>query len=149
MGKNERKWIRPLAAFVDEVNANVVHLGFEVSKPIEIGFVLTPVIGIEPVGNQFLQVAEIGTGVPTAVLYLIGPAGVFQSLPQVSQQLWRNVDSEWTDYFVFHRFFGTWWGIPKVGKPSRFTRSGKGKAGRITYIFSLSEVDQTFPFSRI
>ena len=71
MGKNERKWFRPFAAFVDEVNANVIHLGSEVGKPIEVGFVLTPVIGIEPVGNQFLQVVEIGTGLPTAVLYLI------------------------------------------------------------------------------
>ena len=71
MGKNERKWFRPLAAFVDEVNADVVHFGSEMSKLIEIGFVLTPVIGIEPIGNQLLQVVEIGTGVPTAILYLI------------------------------------------------------------------------------
>ena len=43
MCEEQRERIRPLAAFMDEVDADVIYFGFEVSESIESRLLLAPV----------------------------------------------------------------------------------------------------------
>ena len=54
MCKNDRKRIRTLPALVNEMEADIVHLGSEMSESVKGGFVLPPVVGVMPVADQFL-----------------------------------------------------------------------------------------------
>src|SRR4029077_17230968 len=82
--ENERKRIRPFAAFMDKVDADIIYLSFEMGELIEDGFVLAPVIGLAPIGDKFLEVVEIGACLPICVLHLIRPPRVLQSLLQIT-----------------------------------------------------------------
>jgi hypothetical protein len=68
MCKNDRKRIRTLPALVNEMEADIVHLGSEMSESVKGGFVLPPVVGVMPVADQFPEVIAIGAHGPPCVL---------------------------------------------------------------------------------
>jgi len=53
MRENDGKWIRPFAAFMNEVDCDVIYLCSEVRELIECRLVFVLVIGISPVTNEF------------------------------------------------------------------------------------------------
>ena len=52
MCKNDRKRIRTFSALMNEMQADIVHLGSEMSESVEGSFVLPPVVGVMPVVNE-------------------------------------------------------------------------------------------------
>jgi hypothetical protein len=80
----------------------VPSLGPKMMELIEGRFSLAPVIGMQPVGDELLQIIEIGTGIPACTLHLIGLARVFQPQLQVTQHFLGDIDHEWSDFIVLH-----------------------------------------------
>jgi hypothetical protein len=70
---------RMIAAFVNEMDANIIHLGFEMGELIAGRFMLAPVVGVVPIGDEFFQITEIGAWFPIYVPHLIGPPRVFSA----------------------------------------------------------------------
>ena len=102
MRENERKRIRPLAALVDEMDAGIFHLGPKVMELVEGLLTLAPVELGMPVGDELLQIINIGASVPAYALHLIGPARVFQTHLQVAQHFLGDVDREGNDFMVLY-----------------------------------------------
>jgi len=61
---------------VNEVDADIVHSGFEMRELVERPFVLSPVVTVLPVIEQVLKVFDIGTCIPSGAFNLIRPPGV-------------------------------------------------------------------------
>jgi hypothetical protein len=84
VGENNRERFRTFASLVNEVDANVIHLGFEMNKLIEFRFLLSPVVGVVPIIAEFPKVLEIGACIPTGTLDFMRSPCIFQSLPHVA-----------------------------------------------------------------
>ena len=103
MRKNEREWIRPLAALMDEMDANTVHLSFEVSESIEGRLMPAPVVGALPIIDEVFKVIEIGARLPMCSRHLVRPPRVSQAVLQIGQYFRSDIDSEWSDQIVLHK----------------------------------------------
>ena len=57
----------------------------EVREPVEAGLLPTPVVGAEPVLDQFTQVGDRHPGLPTGPGDRFGKAGAGEALPEVLQ----------------------------------------------------------------
>jgi len=84
------------------MNPDIVHASREVRKSIELRFVLAPVVCVTPVGDELLQVVDVGACAAASALDLVRPARVLQSLVEVTQDLWSDVDFERVDCIGFH-----------------------------------------------
>jgi hypothetical protein len=84
MCKNDRKRIRTFPALVNEMQADIVHLGSEMSESVKESFVLPPVVGVMPIADEFPEVNGIGAQGPIfCVLWLAREPCVFQPLAKV------------------------------------------------------------------
>jgi hypothetical protein len=104
---NQQQWRRvgSFAALVDEMDADPINIGFELSKAIERRFVCAPIIAMQPVVGNLFQIRQADPICPARSLSLIGPAGSGQALMQVVEgRLW-NSDGECSscDSFSFHQ----------------------------------------------
>ena len=102
MSKNERKRIGAFTALVNEVDVDIIHIGFKMREFVERRFVLPPIVSVLPIVDELLEVIAIGACIPICARYLIGPPRVFQPLPQVAQHLRSNVNCERSDFIAFH-----------------------------------------------
>jgi hypothetical protein len=80
VGQYEREWVGTLAALVNEVDAETVHVAFEMCEPVQRPFLLPPVVAILPMINQLLEVGDIGARIPGGAFNLVRPAGFPQAL---------------------------------------------------------------------
>jgi hypothetical protein len=83
MCKYDRKRIRTFPALVNEMQANIVHLGSEMSESVKESFVFPPVVGVMPIADEFLEVIGIGAQGPIWALWLRRETCVFQPLAKV------------------------------------------------------------------
>jgi hypothetical protein len=102
--QDERKWIGPFTAHVDEVDADVVDVGLEVRELVERLLLLSPVVTFPPIREQFPEVVDVGACVPPRAFDLVRPPGIRQPLLQVGQQVRRDVDLKRPDVIVWHDF---------------------------------------------
>ncbi len=84
MCKNDRKRIRTFSALVNEMQADIVHVGSEMSESVEISFVLPPVVGVMPVADEFPEVIDIGAQGPIFALRQIRKPCVFEPLAKIA-----------------------------------------------------------------
>jgi hypothetical protein len=73
MRENQWKRFRAIGAFVNEMDADIIHLGFELSELVQSCFVLPPIVTVLPIADEFPEVTEIGAPIPIGVLRLIRP----------------------------------------------------------------------------
>lgn len=100
--KNDRKWIRAIAALMDQVDTDVVQFCLEMSELVQRRFVFWPIINILPIINEFLQIIHVGARTPICAFDLIRPARLYQPLPQVAQNTTLCEDHpDQTDQVVF------------------------------------------------
>src|SRR5262249_10225221 len=98
--ENEGEGIGSFAAFMDEMDPNTIQLGLEMSETIEGRFLLRPIVGVEPIGNEFLQIIESGTRLPRRAK-LRAPPRVFEALTQIAQRLRGDMNSERMNVILF------------------------------------------------
>ena len=65
MRQDEWKRIGSFTAHVNEVDADIVHVGLEMSELVVRLFVLSPVVAVLSVIEQVLKVVDIGACIPT------------------------------------------------------------------------------------
>ena len=75
MGENNRQRFRPLAAFMNEVDAEAIDVSAKLRKVIEPCLLRSPVEVILPVRHQGLEILQVRTIIPAGPLNLIGPSG--------------------------------------------------------------------------
>jgi hypothetical protein len=93
--QRQRVWLR--GADVQEVNVLTVDLRRELSKLVEPGLPLAPVVGGAPVVGQLLQIVKWDTALPAHPGQLIRPAGAGKTVMEVVEvRLW-DVDPERPD----------------------------------------------------
>jgi len=83
MCKNDRKRIRTFSALVNEMEADIVHVGSEMSESVKGRFVFPPVVGVKPVEDEFPEVIVVGAQGPICGLRLIRKPRVFEPVAKV------------------------------------------------------------------
>ncbi len=81
-------------ALVDEVDPLIVDPSREVIEAVERGLLGAPVVRVAPVGEQFFEIAELGTVAPLGSSDLLRKAGGGESLLQVVEDFVGNSDLE-------------------------------------------------------
>ena len=84
MGKNDRKRIRTFSSFVNEMQADSVHLSSKMSESVKDSFLLPPVVGVMPVADEFPKVIGIGAQGPIWCAWMVREPCVFQPLAKVT-----------------------------------------------------------------
>src|SRR5678815_4320876 len=64
VGENDGKWIRAFSSLVNEVDAYAVNVCFVMRELIERRFLFLPIVGLTPVGDELLEISQIGPSVP-------------------------------------------------------------------------------------
>ena len=90
MGHDDGHGVGAFALFVDEVDALALDGGVEVGEGVEAGLGFAPVETVAPVGDQFLDVVQVGAVIPFGAGDFVGPAHVGQPVLQVFQYIIRN-----------------------------------------------------------
>ena len=85
----------PLAAHVDEVDRHAIDLGAELRIAVDGAFLLAPVVAVDPVGHQFLEVGGVGTVLPAFVGEVVGPARELETCAQIAEHFIGHIDAKW------------------------------------------------------
>ena len=96
MRKQQGQRLGSDAWYVQEVQLDALNWRGVLGKVVQAGFLSTPVEAVLPVGDQLLQVREVGAELPRcAVGRLIRPADTLKPLLQVIQRAVGDVQREW------------------------------------------------------
>ncbi len=79
---------------MQEVNLLTVYFGGELRELVQRSLVFAPVVAVQPVRDEALDVAKRYTVIPFDTKEFIGPAGALESFMQVVQDALVNVDGE-------------------------------------------------------
>src|SRR5260370_41485181 len=79
------------------MNSAAVDNCLEVREAIDLALVRAPVVLDPPVIDQFLQVGEVGSILPSSIRHLAGKASVLPPRIQIGEALIGNGDFEWCD----------------------------------------------------
>mgnify|MGYP001239275468 CR=1 FL=1 len=83
MAEKEWQWVRPLAAFVNEVDAKAIDFRAKVLKAVEPRLLCPPIEMMVPISHQALEIPQICAILPVGFLYLIRPTGTLALYPTV------------------------------------------------------------------
>ena len=89
MAEDNWQRVAAFAAFVDEVNAEAIHISAKLGQLVELGLLCPPVELIVPVIRQTLQVIEVRAVVSACTTDFIRPARSLQALLQVVKHCFR------------------------------------------------------------
>src|SRR5438093_1588587 len=95
--EDQRLGIGPLAAHVDEVDRHPVDLGAELRISIHRVFVLAPVVALDPVGDQLLEVGGVGAVLPAIVCEVVDPACELEARLQIVEHFIGYIDAKRTN----------------------------------------------------
>src|SRR4030095_2654517 len=105
--KDQRLGIGPLVALtgahVDEGDRATIDFGAELRICVDGAFLLAPVVAVDPVGHQFLEVSGIGAVLPVFVGEVVGPARELEAHVQIVEHFIGHIDVKW-----FHLVFLVW-----------------------------------------
>ena len=76
------------------MDALAIDFGGVVLQPVQAGFVRSPVVLLDPVTNQFLQVRQVGALIPITTRNLIGVPRFTQPGAQISKDVVADVDAK-------------------------------------------------------
>ena len=102
MGEEQRKGALVGRPGMDEVDRLPVDPGTEVGEAVEAGLLPTPVVGVQPVLDQFAQVGDRDAGVPLGPRDLVREAGTAEAAVQVLEVRLVHPDVKGLDW-VGHR----------------------------------------------
>ena len=94
MREDQRLGIRTLAAHVDEVDRHTVDLGAKMRIRIDRTLLLAPVVTLDPVGDQFLEVGGVRAVLPAVVCEVVGPAREFEARPKIVEHFIGYIDAK-------------------------------------------------------
>jgi hypothetical protein len=92
MEQQERHRVRVGRGTVDEVKVDPIELDLEVAERVELGLGTPPIVLVDPVVGQALEVVEVGADGPAGIGRLIGPAGVLEPVLEVGKLRVRDGD---------------------------------------------------------
>ena len=92
--EDQRLGIGTLAAHVDEVDRHAVDLGAELRIGVDCAFVLAPVVAVDPVGHQLLEVGGVGAVLPAFVGEVVGPARALEARLQIAEHFIGYIDAK-------------------------------------------------------
>ena len=92
MCQDERKRLRAHSALMDEVNADTIHGGLEMSELVQSRPLFAPIVVVLPVGDELPEVVQIGAGIPFRAFDLIRPSCILEPPAQVDQHIRGGVD---------------------------------------------------------
>lgn len=95
VGDEEGDGVFVFGSLVDEVNVELVDLGFVVVPAVEFSFVEAPVVLVAPVFDEFLHEGKFGAVGPADVVELVGESDVAQAYLQVVENFVRYRYGEW------------------------------------------------------
>src|ERR1041385_315678 len=112
MKQQDRYCIRMITFFVNKMNVAILDHCAVLVKKVELLFLGAPVVGIHPVLYKFFQVVKTYSMFPPAIVQVFDPARAFKPVPEISQDIFRNmnverVNSNFFCYFSFHNFTGS------------------------------------------
>src|SRR5437588_2913378 len=79
VGENNWQWFWPLAAFMNEVDAEAIDVSAKLCKLIESCFLRLPIETMLPVCQERLEIAQVRPILPACLLNLVGPASAYQT----------------------------------------------------------------------
>src|SRR5579872_7392487 len=82
---------------MDKINLLSINLCGELLKPIDLGFLRTPVVTVLPILREFPHLLDVGAELPSRAGKLIGPFGFRQTTPKIDKNLVGNMHFEWPD----------------------------------------------------
>src|SRR5579884_2272902 len=91
MSQNEWNRVRANPRFAHEMHGNARDVDLILLVAIDGLLCFAPVVGIEPVVNEFLKVGTTHTVIPIVIANIQRPSGKLQSCTQVRELLVRNV----------------------------------------------------------
>ena len=86
---------------MDEVDRHPVDLGAELRISIHRVFVLAPVVALDPVGDQLLEVVGVGAVMPAFVCEVVGPARELEARLQIVEHFIGYIDAKRTNRILF------------------------------------------------
>src|SRR6266852_925425 len=78
-----------------EVQVDAVDPGLELRPGVEDGFLPAPVVLVRPVGDQLLEVSEVGAVVPAGAGDLVRPACPLETVLEVQKHGLIYIDPKW------------------------------------------------------
>src|SRR5919107_18212 len=97
VAEDQREGTRLGRAHVQEVNVLPVYRGGELRIPVELGLVLSPIVGRTPILGQLPEVVQRDTAVPARARDPTRPTGAVQPVPEIVQVFLRDVYPERKD----------------------------------------------------
>ncbi len=94
MRKDQGLGIRPFAAHVDEVNRHAVDLGAQLWIRVDRALLFAPVIAVDPVGHQLLEVRRAGAVLPVFIAEVVGPARELETRLQIVEHVIGYIDAK-------------------------------------------------------
>ena len=110
------------ALFMDEVHFNTVHLSLELGELVDFGFVFAPVVFLDPVVAEFLQVIDVGAVVPASVIGPVLPGVIGYPFFDVRQGFFGHIYFEGfnhrSDSSIKYKVFAG----PGISRENRFQK---------------------------
>src|SRR5207245_3684082 len=95
--EQERHGIYPTARLVDEVQLDAVQRHGELPQAVDARFVRAPVEALLPMSHELSQMGEASPGRPGRERRLVRKARARQTLAQIGERGFGNVEFEWLD----------------------------------------------------
>src|SRR2546425_8065499 len=95
--EQERHGIYPTARLVDEVQLDAVQRHGELPQAVDARFVRAPVEALLPMSHELSQMGEASPGRPGLERRLVRKARARQTLAQIGERGFGNVEFEWLD----------------------------------------------------
>ena len=92
--KDQRLGMRPFAAHMDEVDRHTVDLGAGLRIRVDGAFLLAPVIAVDPVSHQLLEVGGVGAVLPAVIREVVGPARELEPRLQIVEHFIAYIDAK-------------------------------------------------------
>ena len=102
MNKQNGQRLRSPALLMNEVDPQTVNVRAIVGKLVKFFFLTSPVKVMLPLVYKGLQIAQIGTIIPSCIFHLVRPAGAGQAIFQIRENSLRDMDGE---RVLFHSDF--------------------------------------------
>src|SRR5262245_21247625 len=97
MGQDQRNAVPVSGPLMDEVDAEAVEIGAELTGRVQCPLLCVPIEAVGPICKQLPEVSKVSPLLPGSAWCLIRPARVTDALSEVGQDLGLDPDREGSD----------------------------------------------------
>ena len=94
VNQHQRYGIGAGRALIDKINLLSINLRRELVKPVDLGFLCTPVVLVLPIIREFSDLLDVSAILPSRARKLIGPFGVRQTASKIDKNVVWNMRFE-------------------------------------------------------